>query len=69
MNLEHNHHVKVAQVEANTLQVDNSHRRHGNDCGWDFYQLHQAVDSGHHKGCAAVRHPMKPKLSERNFKL
>lgn len=67
--LEDNDHVKVAQVEANTLKIDNGNRGHGYDCGGDLDQLHQAVDSGHHKGCAAVRHPMEAQLSEWNLKL
>ena len=38
--LEHNDHVKVAQVEANPFQVDNGNSRHGHNGSWDFYKLY-----------------------------
>lgn len=35
-----NDHVKVAQVEADSFQVDNGNSRHGYDCRWGLNKLH-----------------------------
>ena len=68
-NLVDDHHVEIAQVEANPFQVDNGNSRHGYDCGWGLNKLNQTVDCGHDKGSGPVGNSMKAKLPERYFKL
>ena len=50
---------KVAQVEANTLEVDDVDLRHGDHGEGHLDQLHQAIDCGHHKRCLPMWHAVE----------
>lgn len=67
--LEDHGHVKVAQVEADALQVDDVDLAHCDDGEGHVDQLHQAVDGGHHEASLPLWHTVESKLPEGDFKL
>ncbi len=67
--LGHDGHIKVAQAEADTLEVDHIDVGQGDYSEGHLDELYEAVDCGHDKAGGAVGNAAEAQLPEGDLKL